>query len=174
MGGRLSRDGRGVWAGSALIAAVYLLHDTIDTPDLQEDFRIRALAAAVFTGPLAFGTLAVARLGAPYIYDALVSSALALLLHIGTGVVAVEPSPSDPSVRDGTCAGDSADCRYFCRSGRGTVPWVALKITFANAAAPDHVLWSVLGILGVGGTLLVPALGWLYSVFKLRDESSAS
>ncbi|HCH63760.1 MAG: cytochrome BD ubiquinol oxidase subunit II [Deltaproteobacteria bacterium] len=153
----------------ALLAAVYLIHDTADAPDLQEDFRIRALAAAVFTGPLAFGTLAVARLGAPHIYDALVSSSLALPLHVGTGIVALGAIGAIWTRRYGVARVlvIAQTMGIFAGLGAAQFPYlVAPQLTFSDAAAPDHVLWAVLGILCAGGLLLVPAFVWLYSVFK--------
>jgi len=157
----------------ALLAAVYLIHDTADDRPLQEDFRKRALAAALLTGPLAFATLAVARLGAPHIYTALVSSVFALPVHIATGLLALGAIGALWTRRYGLARvlviGQTLG--IFVGFGAAQYPYlIPPRITFANAAAPDHVLWGVLAILGVGGTLLVPAFGWLYFVFKGRSE----
>lgn len=157
----------------ALLAAVYLIHDTADAPDLQEDFRRRALGAALVLGPLAFGTLMVAKLGAPHIYLALVSSPFALPLHVGTGVAAVGAIGALWTRRYGL-ARILVGCQtlgIFAGFGAAQFPYlIAPRITFADAAAPDHVLWGVLGVLGVGAVLLLPAFAWLYAVFKGNSQ----
>jgi len=157
----------------ALLAAVYLIHDTADVPELQEDFRKRALGAAITTGPLAFLTLVVARLGAPHVYDTLVSSAVAMPLHVLTGVAAVGAIAALWTRRYGLARVLVVlqTVGIFTGFGAAQFPFiVAPRLTFADAAAPDHVLWGVLGILGAGAVLLLPAFVWLYTVFKGKGE----
>lgn len=161
----------------ALLAAVYLIHDTADAPALQEDFRTRGLVAALLTGPLAFATLGVARLGAPHLYEALVASGFALPLHIATGVAAVGAIAALWTRRYGM-ARVLVVCQtigIFAGFGAAQFPYiVAPRLTFEVAAAPDNVLWGVLGILAGGAVLLLPAFVWLYSVFKGSVEPVGS
>jgi cytochrome d ubiquinol oxidase subunit II len=42
------------------------------------------------------------------------------------------------------------------------------SLTLANSAAPPAVLRPVLAALAAGSMLLIPALVWLYRVFKGR------
>ena len=51
---------------------------------------------------------------------------------------------------------------------------VAPSLTFSAAAAPDHVLWTVLGVLGMGAIPMVPAFVWLYRVFKGPDPTAGT
>lgn len=156
----------------ALLAAVYLIHDTADAPALQEDFRRRALAAALSTGPLAFATLGVARLGAPHVYDTLVASTFALPIHVGTGVAACGAIIALWTRRYGLARALVVAQTVGIFLGFGAAQWpfvVAPGLTFADAASPDSVLWGVLGVLGAGGALLLPAFVWLYRVFKGRE-----
>jgi cytochrome d ubiquinol oxidase subunit II len=63
----------------------------------------------------------------------------------------------------------------FLGFGAAQFPYlIAPKLTFADAAAPDHILWGVLGVLGVGAVLLLPAFVWLYSVFKGRGSATTT
>lgn len=161
----------------ALLAAVYLIHDTDDAPELQEDFRRRALGAALLLGPLAFATLGVAKLGAPHVYETLVVSTYALPIHALTGLAAV-------GAIVGLVRRQYALARalvvvqtvgIFLGFGAAQFPYlIAPKLTFADAAAPDHILWGVLGVLGVGAVLLLPAFVWLYSVFKGRGSATTT
>ena len=153
----------------ALLAAVYLIHDCADDAGLQEDFRARALAAAVTLGPMAFLTLVVARLGAPHIYEALVSSPDALLPHVATGLAALGAIGALWTRRYGLARAlvVMQTIGIFAGFGGAVFPYlIAPRMTFAAVAAPDHVLWGVLGVLAGGAVLLLPAFVWLYRVFK--------
>ena len=54
-------------------------------------------------------------------------------------------------------------------AGWGLAQWpyiVVPDLTVAASAAPEGVLWSTLAVLGLGAVLLLPALWWLFRVFK--------
>ncbi|RKU12030.1 cytochrome BD ubiquinol oxidase subunit II [Candidatus Poribacteria bacterium] len=152
----------------ALIAAVYLTLETKDS-ELQEDFRVRALIAAVSVGAMAGISFVLSAKGAPSIRQGLGNSVWSIPFHLLTGAVAI-------------CAIWSIWKRYF-QLARVLVPiqvvliifgWglaqfpylVAPNLTFSNTAAPDSVLRPVLIVIVIGGILLVPAFWYLYAVFK--------
>lgn len=152
----------------ALLAAVYLTLET-DNSELQEDFRVRALIAAVSVGAMAGISFLLSAKGAPSIRQGLGNSVWSIPFHILTGAVAV-------------CAIWSIWRRYF-QLARVLVPiqviliifgWglaqfpyiVAPNLTFSNTAAPDSVLRPVLIVVIIGGIILAPAFWYLYAVFK--------
>src|SRR5439155_1400001 len=66
----------------AFLAATYLTVDTEGEPDLQEDFRKRALASGLFLAPVAAVTFLLARHGAPQIFARLLSWWAPLLVAV--------------------------------------------------------------------------------------------
>ncbi len=158
----------------ALLAAVYLTLETDDS-ELQEDFRVRALIAAVSVGIMAGVSFLLSTEGAPSIRQGLGNSVWSIPFHILTGAIAV-------------CAIWAIWERYF-RLARILVPiqvvliifgWglaqfpylVAPNLTFSNTAAPDSVLRPVLIVVIIGGIMLVPAFWYLYTVFKGTSRTS--
>ena len=152
----------------ALTAAVYLTLETEDTA-LQEDFRLRALIAAISVGIIAGISFLLSAKGAPTIRQGLGNSFWSIPFHILTGVTSI-------------AAIYTIWTRYY-QFARILVPiqvslvilgWgfaqypylVAPNLTFSNTAAPDSVLMPVLIIIIVGGVLLAPAFWYLYAVFK--------
>ena len=152
----------------ALLAAVYLTLET-DDPELQEDFRRRALIAAVSVGAMAGLSFILSADGAPTIRHGLSSASWSIPFQVLTGAVAL-------------WAIWTIWNRQF-RLARLLVPiqvtliifgWglaqypslVTPDLTFSNTAAPDTVLRPVLIVLGIGIVLLVPAFWYLYAVFK--------
>ena len=153
---------------SALLAAVYLTLETEDTA-LREDFRRRALVAAVSVGVMAGLSFILSAEGAPAIRRGLGNAPWSIPFQILTGAVA-------------SWAIWTIWKRQF-RLARILVPiqvtlivfgWglaqyphlVTPDLTFSNTAAPDTVLRPLLIVLVVGGILLVPAFWYLYAVFK--------
>ncbi len=152
----------------ALLAAVYLTLET-DNSELQEDFRMRALIAAISVGVMAGISFLLSANGAPLIRSGLGNSVWSIPFHILTGVVAI-----------------SAICTIWMRYYRLTrilVPlqvvliilgWgfaqfpniVSPNLTFSYAAASKSVLKPVLVVIAVGAIILIPAFWYLYAVFK--------
>ena len=158
----------------ALLAAVYLTLET-DNSELQEDFRVRALIAAVSVGAMAGISFLLSAKGAPSIRQGLGNSVWSIPFHILTGVVAVSAI--------------WAIWRRYFQLARVLVPiqvvliifgWglaqfpyiVAPNLTFSNTAAPDSVLRPVLIVVIIGGIMLVPAFWYLYAVFKGASRTS--
>ncbi len=158
----------------ALLAAVYLTLET-DNSELQEDFRVRALIAAVSVGAMAGISFLLSAKGAPSIRQGLGNSVWSIPFHILTGAVAVSAI--------------WAIWRRYFQLARVLIPiqvvliifgWglaqfpyiVAPNLTFSNTAAPDSVLRPVLIVVIIGGIMLVPAFWYLYAVFKGASRTS--
>jgi cytochrome d ubiquinol oxidase subunit II len=151
----------------AFLAAVYL---TVEAPEeaLREDFRRRALGAAVAVGVLALLVFLLSGAGAPRIRAGLVASPWAWPLQIGTAVAAVGGIASlwarrYPLARALAAAQVSL---ILLGWGAGQYPYlVEPDITIASAAAPTVTLRLLLIALGAGALLLFPSLYFLYRVF---------
>ncbi len=153
---------------SALLAAVYLTLETED-PALREDFRRRALIAAVSVGAMAGLSLLLSAEGAPAIRHGLGSTPWSIPFHILTGAVALWAIWTIWK-RQFRLARILVPIQVtFIVFGWGLAQYPSLvtpDLTFSNTAAPDAVLRPILIVLGVGGMLLVPAFWYLYTVFK--------
>ena len=152
----------------ALLAAVYLTMETED-PGLQEDFRRRALIAAVSVGAMAGLSFILSAEGAPTIRRGLGSAPWSIPFHILTGAVALWAIWTlwKRQFRLACILVPIQVTLIVFGWGLAQYPYlVTPDLTFSNVAAPDAVLRPTLIILGVGGILLVPAFWYLYAVFK--------
>ena len=152
----------------ALLAAVYLTLETGDTA-LQEDFRRRALMAAVSVGAMAGLSFILSAEGAPTIRRGLGSAPWSIPFQILTGAVALWAIWTiwNRQFRLARILVLIQVTLIVFGWGLAQYPYlVAPDLTFSNTAAPDAVLRPMLIVLGVGGVLLVPAFWYLYAVFK--------
>jgi cytochrome d ubiquinol oxidase subunit II len=149
----------------AYLAAVYLTLETEDA-DLRGDFRRRALVAweaAALVGILA---LVLARKGAPAIYAGLLGRPWLLAGNTLVSIAALQALARRryPAARVLAALQVAATV-----AGWGLAQYPALvppDLTITNAAAPEPVLRAVLGALLAGAVLLLPALFYLFRVFK--------
>jgi cytochrome d ubiquinol oxidase subunit II len=153
----------------AFLAAVYMTLET--TGALQADFRRRALTAGLIVGVIALPTALVAQRDAPVIGVPLLTSAWSLPFHAGTGVVAVAALAALITRRFqwARVLAVAQTALFFIGWGLAQYPYVlAPDLGIVATAAPRIVLVTTLTVLGVGTVLLVPALVWLFRVFKAR------
>jgi len=157
-----------VLALDAFLAAVYLVLEAED-PALKTDFRRRALGAAAAVGLLAFTSLALARSHAPLLWLGLTGRTWSLPFQLATGMLAVGTLAAVLGRRD-RLARLLAGAQVSLVIGGWAAsqwPWLVLpSLSIGKAAAPDSVLRPVFLALAAGSALLVPALAWLYRVFK--------
>lgn len=160
----------------AFLAAVYLILETKDK-ELQEDFRKRALFAGLIVGVMAWLCFALAGKGAPMIAKGLQSSSWSLPFHIVTGMIAF-----------GTFL--SLFLRYYWTTrvfaslqviliiggwGLAQYPYLIYPdLTIQKAAASEDVLRPIMLVLLLGITVLVPALWYLFKIFKDEQFQSDS
>lgn len=154
----------------AFLAAVYLTMETQDA-ELRDDFRARALWSGGVVALLGGVALALAPGAAPDLAGRLegrlsgVGLLVAGAMALGASLLALRARRFG-SARILSVALVTA---VICGWGLGMDPWlVAGALTISESAAPPVTLRLVIGVLGVGGVLLVPAFAYLYLTFK-RD-----
>lgn len=152
----------------AYLAAVYLILET-DSPRLREDFRNRALGAAVGVGLMALAVFLLSGSGAPSIERDLTTSWWTLPLLLATAVMAAGAIF--------TLSTDRFHLARLCAIGQVTlILWgwalaqfpylVEPTLTIYNAAAPLATLRVVLFALVAGAVVLLPSYYLLFRVFK--------
>ena len=152
----------------AFLAAVYLTVDAAGDPELQNDFRMRAIVSQIALAPIGAFVFLTSKSGAPEMYHGLTNWWAPLLL-VGTAVCA-------------TTALRALWRRRFALAriaAIGQVTTVLLgwcfaqyphliypDLTIANSAAPAITLRLLLIALGCGAVVLLPSVYYLFRVFK--------
>lgn len=155
----------------AFLAAVYLTLETDDRA-LREDFRARALGAAGVVGVMALACFLLAERGAPVIYQGLARGPWSLAFHLFTGVVALGAVAALWRRRYPWARALAMAQVVLILLGWAwaQAPFLVVPdLTVSNSAAPPNVLATLLTVLGAGAVVLVPALWYLYAVFKGRS-----
>jgi len=126
----------------AFLAATYLTLDTRDEPDLQDDFRRRALWSGLALAPIALVVFLTSRGGAPAMYHELTAL-------VGAGAAGVDESFCQRGIDcplAATLRGRKAGCDgqvTFILLGWGLAQYpnlVAPDVTVTGAAAPEFTL----------------------------------
>lgn len=153
----------------AFLAAVYLTLEASEDPELQEDFRRRALSAGLATFAIAMFTLLLARREAPLVWAGLVTAGRALPVHLLTGVSATVALWALWTRRYRLArAGAAAQVTLILWGwALAQYPWlVPPSLSITEAAAPAITLRLTLYALAAGALVLVPSLWYLFRVFK--------
>jgi cytochrome bd ubiquinol oxidase subunit II len=152
----------------AYLAAVYLTLETPD-PDLQNDFRIRALITAVVLGGLAWLVYHLARTEAPLLFQGLSGSYWGRPVRYAAGAFAITALAGlwfrwYPSARAAAMV-QVALILWGCALAE--YPFlVPPDIDIARSAAPPLVQKLLLAALGAGSAVLLPSMYYLFRVFK--------
>ncbi len=155
----------------AFLAAVYLTLETTEV-ELREDFRTRALAAAVVLGIVAGVVLLLSRNAAPLVWDDLTAGPAAIALHVVTGAAALGAIGALLRRAWRLAAAMAALQVALILIGWGLAlgPWLVPDVlSIRDAAAPDNSLSLLLIVLGGGSIILLPAFAYLYLTFKRRN-----
>jgi len=154
----------------AFLAATYLTVDIEHEPDLQEDFRKRALVAGLLLAPAAALTFVLARDGAPQIFGRL-TSWWAPFLVAATSVCAIGALMTLWYRRFRWARAVAVGQVTLILVGWGlaqyphiVVPDLTLSNTATVASTLDHLRFA----LTVGAVILFPAFGYLFYIFKRR------
>jgi cytochrome d ubiquinol oxidase subunit II len=153
----------------AFLAAVFLTIDTFDEPDLREDFRRRALLAAVAVGAFALLVALLSVEEAPLVRDRLLHSSWAWPLQIVTGLAAAGAIAALLRRRFFLARTLAVTQIALILTGWGLSlnPYLVVDdVRLHDAAAPDVTLRLLLGGLSLGALVLFPSLYYLYRVFK--------
>src|SRR5215472_3616041 len=153
----------------AYLAATYLMVEAQDEPDLQADFRRRAVAAGLASGVFALLGLVLAWFQARPLLDELFGRGLPLLvLALLNGPIAlVAVLRGHPRVARVAVAAQVVFVLWAWAAGQ----WPYLvppDLTIQGTAAPDATLTLMLIVVAVGMALLLPSLYLLFRVFKGR------
>ena len=160
----------GVFALSlfAFLAATYLTVDTETEPDLQSDFRVRALCSGLLLVPIAVVVFLTAKKGAPEMFDGLTRWWAPLLL--GTTACFTLGALLALWRRRYRWARMAAVGEVTLILGgwsRAQYPYlITPDLTLQNSAAPPATLRLLIIALGLGAILLLPSLFFLLRIFK--------
>ncbi|WP_165232868.1 cytochrome d ubiquinol oxidase subunit II [Aquisphaera insulae] len=152
----------------AFLAAVYL---TLETPDrdLREDFRRRALAAALSLGAVAWIVYLVARAEAPIVFRGLDASAWGTPVRVATGAFAVATIAALWARRYHVARVAAMVQVALILWGCALAEYPLLvppDISIESAAAPPIVHKLLLIALGIGSVVLIPSIVYLFRIFK--------
>jgi cytochrome d ubiquinol oxidase subunit II len=160
----------------AFLAATYLTVDTRDQPDLQDDFRRRALLSGLLLGPVAGAVFLTSRLGAPELFHGLTRWWAPLLLGL-TSVFAIGALVALWRRRFAAARIAAIGQVTLILVGWSLSQYpdiVTPDVTIGNAHAPDVTLRLLLLALGAGALVLFPSLAFLFHIFKGRRTASAT
>jgi cytochrome d ubiquinol oxidase subunit II len=158
----------------AFLAAVYLTVEAERDAALQDDFRRRALAAAVLVGALALAVFVLAGEGAPLIRRRLAASAWTWPLQLATGAAATGAIAAlllrRYRIARVLAAGQVALIVWGWALAQ--FPYLLVPdLTITGAAGPEKTLRLLTIALAGGAVLLFPSFTYLYRVFKAGSAS---
>ncbi len=157
----------------AFLAATYMTVDTRHDPELQEDFRLRALLSGLSLAPAAALVFFVARSDAPYIFSGLTNWWSPLLL-LWTSLCAVAALVL-LWLRDFEWARLAAIGQVAFIIGGWALaqfPYLIVPdVTYMQTAAPEITLRLVVLGLGAGAVILIPSLFYLLHIFKFQGDA---
>jgi cytochrome bd ubiquinol oxidase subunit II len=153
----------------AYLAATYLMVETEAEPDLQADFRRRAVGAGLASGAFALLGLVIAWFTARPLVDELLGHGLPLLvLALLNGPVALA-AVLRGHPRVARLAVVAQIVLVLWAWGVGQYPaLVPPDLTVRGTAAPDATISLLLVVVAAGMAVLLPSLYLLFRVFKGR------
>ena len=152
----------------AFLAATYLTLAARDRPDLQEDFRLRAIWSGLVLLAVAGVVFLAARQGAPGMFHGLTRWWAPFLLG-ATGLCSVGTFVALGCRRFAAARVAAAGQVTLILVGWGLAVYpnfVTPDVTVANARAPDATLRLLLLALIAGSLVLLPSLFLLFRLFK--------
>jgi cytochrome d ubiquinol oxidase subunit II len=152
----------------AFLAATYLTLDTKDQPDLQNDFRLRAIWSGVALAPVAGVVFLTSRQGAPELFHGLTHWWAPLLLGAtclcAVGALVALWQRRFSLARMAAIAQVTLILVGWCLAQYPNL--VTPDVTVANAHAPEATLRLLVLALGTGALVLFPSLFFLFRLFK--------
>lgn len=157
----------------AFLAAVYLTLEAHEE-DLCEDFRRRALWAALAVFVAAFVVLVIAMATDMHVAAGLTRSAWAIPFQVATGIAAIWAIWALWARRFHTARVAAAAQVTLILWGwaLGQYPYIVPPaLTIEASAAPARTLNLTLWALALGAAVLFPSLTYLFRIFKGRPEA---
>jgi cytochrome d ubiquinol oxidase subunit II len=156
----------------AFLAATYLTVDTVDQPDLQNDFRLRALWSGSALAPIALLVLLTSKEGAPEMFHGL-TRWWALLLLASTSFFAWAALVALWRRRFALARLAAIGQVTLILVGWSVAQYpdlVTPDVTVVNAHAPERTLHLLVLALGIGAVVLLPSLAFLFHLFKGKES----
>ena len=156
----------------AFLAATYLTLDTKAQPDLQNDFRLRALWSGVALAPIAWVVFLTSKQGAPEMFHGLTRWWAPLLL--GWTCLFTIAALVALWLRRFAMARIAAIGQVtLILAGWSLAQYPNLitpDVTIDNAHAPEITLRLLVLALGAGAMVLLPSLAFLFHIFKGKES----
>jgi cytochrome d ubiquinol oxidase subunit II len=156
------------------LAAIYLCHDALRLarPDLAGGFQRRGLITGAVLGAVALGGIAVLESDAPALAHGLTHRALPLVIVsalAGVGSLALLATRRYLLVRAVAALAVTAVLWGWALAQYPHM--LPPDVDYSQAAASHPVLTATLTVSAIGAALLLPSLGWLFSLFQRRTEA---
>jgi cytochrome d ubiquinol oxidase subunit II len=153
----------------AFLAATYLTVEAAHDPELQNDFRRRAIEAGLVLPITAYATLLAAEPLAPRVQQMLLHSSVAGPIHIaaliaGLGAILALWTRRFKLAR--VAAGALATLIIWGWLFSQFPFLIPTTLTIFDAAAPPATLRAFVTAVAVGAIVLIPSLWYLYGVFR--------
>jgi cytochrome d ubiquinol oxidase subunit II len=149
----------------AFLAAVFLTAeaDRVGDVGLTEACRRRALATGLVTGVVALVGVLPLREDAPTLFDGLTGRALPLVLASAAAGAATLWTLWERRVEVARVTAVVAVASVVVGWGVGQWPWLLVDaVEVEDAAGASATLWGLIGVFGIAGVTVVPALVYLY------------
>jgi cytochrome bd ubiquinol oxidase subunit II len=156
----------------AYLAATYLMVEVADEPELQADFRGRAIFAGLLSGLLALAGLILAWQQAPTLFGRLLGPGLPLLILalINGPVALIAVWRTHPRVARLAVIAQMVFVLWAWAAAQQ--PYlVPPDLTLLEMAAPAATISLFLIVVAAGLVLLLPSLYLLFRVFKGRNPA---
>ena len=164
----------------AFLAAVFMIWDAarLGDSDMVAYYRTRAMVTSVVAGFIALVGIVVLHDDARYVFDGLMSRALAFVIisalcGIGTLVLLARASHFGARV-----LAIGAVASVVIAWGVAQSPYLLpTSLEVSQAAAPDATLTTILVVFGVAAVVILPSLGLLYALDQkslLESETDTS
>jgi cytochrome bd ubiquinol oxidase subunit II len=150
----------------AFLAATYLTLDTKNKPDLQDDFRRRALWSGMLLTPIAGVVFLVSEQSAPELYDRL-KHGLPLVAGVGGMSLVALMALWRRWFSLARAAAIGQVTLILVGWCLGQYPHLVVPdVTVNNAHAPEITLQLLIVAVSVGAIILLPSLIFLFDLFK--------
>ena len=151
----------------AYLSAVFLVSDArrAGDPDLERYFSARALGAGLAAGAIALAGILVYRAEARFVYDGLTSEGVPLVIVSAACGLAVLTLLWRGALRGTRPLAVGAVAAVIWGWGAAQYPYLLPEtLTIEDGAAADETLTAVLIVFGIAVVVVLPALGFLYTL----------
>jgi cytochrome d ubiquinol oxidase subunit II len=155
----------------AFLAAVYLTIEASGNAELRDDFRARALGAAIAVAVFAAVALLLSRRAAPRVMEGVVGGAWSWPLHICTATAAITAFVAlwQRNFRVARVAAAAQVSLILWGWVLAQYPYIIpMTVSIRQASAPKETLTLLLIGLAAGAAVLIPSLRYLMRTFAGR------